>query len=342
MPASSSSCQKSAVSAGSINWSRLIARLQQAQQIVVVTHVRPDCDALGSSLALANFLERMGKQVCLVGPFDMPPSFRFLDPEGRFRRLGRDVQPEQLEQADLVIIVDTSAWAQLGDAAEWIRSTKVPKIVLDHHRSSEDLGAEEFKDPTAEATGRLVYELACRLGISVDPMSAVQLFAAVATDTGWFRFGSTRADTYRLAAALTDAGAAPDQLYQQLYENDSLGRLRLTGRVLCRAEAALGGRLIYSWIERSDFEATGALPSDTEDLVNFLMGVAGAEVALMFIELATGGLKVSFRSKAHWDCSQLAGLFGGGGHRQAAGAFLTDPLPIVRQKVLEAVQAAMQ
>jgi len=333
---------QSSVSAEPIDWTRLIGRLQQARRVVVVTHVRPDCDALGSSLALGSLLERMGKQVLLVGPFDVPPGFRFLDPDGLFRRFGRDVQPPELEQADLVVIVDTSAWAQLGEAAQWIRTTRMPKIVLDHHLSSEDLGAEEFKDPTAEATGRLVYELACRWGIPLDRMSAVQLFAAVATDTGWFRFSSTRADTYRLAAALADAGAVPDRLYQQLYENDTIGRLRLTGQVLTRAETDLNGRLIYSWIERSDFGTTGALPSDTEDLINMLMTVAGVEVALMFIELVSGGLKVSFRSRTHLDCSQLAGLFGGGGHRQAAGAYLADPLPIARQKVLDAVRAAMQ
>jgi len=341
-PSNPAVSQKSSTSAEPIDWSRLIGRLQQAQRVVVVTHVRPDCDALGSSLALGRLLERMGKQVLLVGPFDVPPGFRFLDPEGRFRRLGRDVQPPELEQADLVVIVDTSAWSQLGEAAEWIRTTRLPKIVLDHHVSSEDLGAEEFKDSTAEATGRLVYELACRWGIPLDRMSAVQLFAAVATDTGWFRFGSTRADTYRLAAALADAGAVPDRLYQQLYENDSLGRLRLTGQVLSRTVTDLNGRIIYSWIERTDFGTTGALPSDTEDLINILMTVAGVEVALMFIELAGGGLKVSFRSRSHLDCSQLAGLFGGGGHRQAAGAYLADPLPIARQKVLDAVRSAMQ
>jgi len=344
LPESSAlSASKEAVgSPQTIDWGRLIQRLQQAHRVVLVTHVRPDCDALGSTLALGTFLERMGKDVVLVGAFDVPPTFQFLDPQKRFRRLGRDVQPEELETADLVVILDTSAWSQLGEAASWVRSTAVPKIVLDHHFRSEDLGAEEFKDPTAEATGRLVYELACRWGVSLDPMSATQLFAAVATDTGWFRFGSTRADTYRLAAALADAGASPDRIYQQLYENDSLGRLRLMGRVLMRAETELNGRLIHSWIERSDFQATGALPSDTEDLINLLMTAAGAEAALMFIELASGGVKVSFRSRSQLDCSQLAGLFGGGGHRQAAGALLADPLPQARLKVLDAVRAAMQ
>lgn len=329
-------------SEGAICWSRLIERLEQAQSLVLVTHIRPDCDALGSTLALGSFLERMGKEVRLVGSFDVSDTCRFLDPEDRFQRLGRDVQPAELENADLVVILDTSSWSQLGDVAEWIRSTAVPKIVLDHHVSSEDLGAEEFKDSGAEATGRLVYELARHWGITLDPMSASQLFAAVATDTGWFRFSSTRADTYRLAAALTEAGAAPDRLYQQLYENDSLGRLHLTGRVLTRAQTELQGRLIYSWIERADFQAMGALPSDTEDLINMLMTVAGTEVAVIFIELMTGGLKVSFRSRSDLDCSRLAGLFGGGGHRQAAGAFLPDPLPEARQKVLDAVRNAVQ
>jgi len=337
-----SSSAKNSASPAPVDWPRLIERLQQAQRVVVVTHVRPDCDALGSALAFSALLERMGKEVVLVGAFDVPPTFRFLDPQNRFRRLGRDVQAGELEKADLVVILDTSAWSQLGDAAPWIRSTAVRKLVLDHHALSDDLGAEEFRDPSAEATGRLVYELACRWGIPLDPMCAVQLFAAVATDTGWFRFSSTRADTYRLAAALAEAGAMPDRLYQQLYENDSLGRLHLTGRVLIRAQTDVQGRLIHSWIERSDFEATGALPSDTEDLINLLMGVAGTEAAVLFIELLSGGLKVSFRSRSDLDCSQIAALFGGGGHRQAAGALLTDPLPAARQKVLDALRAAMQ
>lgn len=341
-PPRSSSPSRRVESRCPLHWPQLIQRLEQAQRVVLLTHVRPDCDALGSTLALGTFLEQKGKEVVLVGAFEVPPPFRFLDPQGRFRQLGRDVQPEELEQADLVVILDTSAWSQLGEAAQWIRSTRLPKIVLDHHASSDDLGAQEFKDPDAEATGRLVYELACQWGIAVDPLSATQLFAALATDTGWFRFGSTRADTYRLAAALVDAGAVPDRLYQQLYENESLGRLRLTGRVLSRVESDLQGRLIYSWIERNDFQATGALPSDTEDLINILMSVAGTEVALMFIELFSGGLKVSFRSRTNLDCSRLAALFGGGGHRQAAGAFLQDPLPVAQQKVLDAIRAIMQ
>ena len=123
------------------------------------------------------------------------------------RRLGIDVPREWIESIDVLMVLDTAAWAQLGDMCEVIRTTKATKMVLDHHLSSDDLGAELFKDTAAEATGRLVIEAAEQLGVEITPEVARALFAAVATDTGWFRFASTSAGTYQLAAQLTAAGA---------------------------------------------------------------------------------------------------------------------------------------
>ncbi len=324
------------------DWSRFVEIVAANQRFVLTSHVRPDCDALGSELALAAVLERLGKDVVISNPFDVPPNYRFLDPLGKLRQLGVGIQAAELEAHEVLIILDTSAWAQLGAMGDVVRTTRMRKLVVDHHVSGDDLDAEVWKDSQAEATGRLVVEAADALEVGLTPEMAQWAFAALATDTGWFRFSSTSAETLRLAGRLAAAGADPARLYKDLYEDDSLGRLKLTGRVLAKAASELDGRLIYSWIESSDFEATGALPSDSEDLINMLLSVRGTQVAVILVEQPRGGFKVSFRSRCELDCSRLASAFGGGGHKKAAGAFLEGALEPVRTRVLDAVRNAMQ
>jgi phosphoesterase RecJ-like protein len=219
--------------------------------------------------------------------------------------------------------------------------------VIDHHVSQDDLGAELFKDTTAEATGRLIVDAARALKVTLTPEIATPLFTAVATDTGWFRFGSASGDTYRCGGALVDAGAKPSAIYKQLYEQDTLARLRLIGRTLAHAETELNGRLIYTNVSQEDFAATGALPSDTEDVINMTLQVGGTEVAVICVELADGGVKFSFRSRpaasgTQIDCSRVAEQFGGGGHKAAAGATLLEPCSTALPKVLDAVRRAMR
>jgi len=325
-----------------IAWPRFVEIVRAHQRFVLTTHVRPDGDAFGSELAMGEILEALGKDVLLCNDFAVPPSLRFLDPRQKHRRLGVDVSAEQLADREVLMILDTTAWAQLGAMADVIKTTKAVKVVIDHHISGDDLGAELFKDTEAEATGRLVIAAADQLGVPVGPQIAVPAFAALTTDTGWFRFGSTGADTLRLAARLVEAGAKPDQLYKQLYESDSHARLQLIGRALIHTQSELGGRLIYTWLDRSDFEACGALPSDSEDIINLTLSVAGTQVAVTLVEQPKGGFKISFRSRCEVDCSEIAKRFGGGGHKKAAGAFLNEPLEAARTKVLDAVRAAMK
>ena len=249
-----------------------------------------------------------------------------------------DITVADLADRQVHIILDTTAWAQLGGMADVIRDTKAKKAVLDHHVSADDLGAELFKNTDAEATGRLVIEAADALGVPLTPKIALPAFAALATDTGWFRFASTTPGTLRLAARLMEAGAKPDWLYKHLYENDTLGRLRLIGCTLARACTELDGRLIYTWIEQRDFQETGAVPSDSEDIINMTLTVGSTEFAVILVEQPRGGFKVSFRSRNQVDCSRLAEQFGGGGHKRAAGATVLEPLAVARDKVLSAVR----
>jgi phosphoesterase RecJ-like protein len=325
-----------------VNWTRFAEVVRSHQRWVLTSHIRPDADALGSELGMAGVLEAAGRQVTIVNGQQTPPNLAFLDPGRRIRTIGVDITPGELADTDAILVLDTSAWIQLGSMAEVMRASQAKKYILDHHVSQDDLGAEAFKDTTAEATGRLVLDAARHLGVRLTADIATPLFAAVATDTGWFRFASTGAGTYRAGAELIEGGAVPADIYRALYERDSLARLRLVGCTLARAQTELGGRLIYTNIRREDFAATGAVPSDTEDIINMTLQVAGTEVAVIFVELAAGGVKVSFRSRGAVDCSKLAECFAGGGHKAAAGATLAGTVEEARGKVLDAVRNAMR
>lgn len=326
----------------SVDWRRFVEVIRGHERFVLTSHVRPDCDALGSELGMAGILDALGKSVRIVNPQPTPPNLAFIDPQQRIRAIGVDVAPEELASVEVLMVLDTSAWAQLGPMGDVLRATQAKKIVLDHHVSQDDLGAEPFKNTKAEATGRLVVEAAEHLEVPLTAEIARPLFAAIATDTGWFRFASTTGDTYRYGAKLIDAGARPDEIYAALYEHDTLARLKLVGRILARTESELQGRLIHTAVLREDFAATGALASDTEDVINMTLTVGGTEVAVILVEQQTGGFKISFRSRSAVDCSQLAEQFDGGGHKAAAGAFIKEPFEIAQARVLDAVRAAMR
>ena len=327
----------------SIDWPGFVEIVRSGRRFLLTSHIRPDCDALGSELAMAGILEALGKQVIVVNGQETPPNLQFIDPRRRLKALGKDVQMADLAGYDVLMVLDTSAWAQLGPMADVVRETNARKLILDHHVSTDDFSAELFKDTQAEATGRLVMEAARRLGVNITSEIATALFAAISTDTGWFRFPSVTSGTFQAASQLVEAGANPGAIYTQLYEQDTLARLQLRGRILARTKTELGGRLAYTAALAEDFAVTGALPSDTEDIINLTLGIAGVEVAVIFVQLKSGSFKLSFRSRtAKVDCNEVARTFGGGGHKAAAGASIDGPFEQAQAKVLDVVRAAMQ
>ena len=326
----------------SINWPRFVDLINANQRFLLTSHIRPDCDALGSELGMAAVLEKLGKEVRIVNGQETPPNLSFIDPQQRIMKLSADVQLDELQDTEVLMVLDTSAWAQLGPMGEVLKSLEATKIILDHHVSQDDLGAEPFKNTSAEATGRLVVEAADALGVELTPEMAAPLFAALSTDTGWFRFPSTGSETYRIAARLVDAGACPADIYRELYERNSSGRMRLRGEVLARINLVNDGKLGHTYVMKSDFDRLQALPSDTEDLVNLVLEIDGTQAAVIFIELVENtSFKVSFRSRCKLDCSQVAGHFGGGGHKAAAGATIEGKLEELQTSVLDAVRAGM-
>jgi phosphoesterase RecJ-like protein len=323
----------------SLDWTPFVDIVGRHQRFLLTTHIRPDGDGLGSMLALDEVLRREGKEVQMVIASTFPPRYRFLDPEGRIQQFAPP--GEHWRQAEAVLVLDTGTSNQLATFGPFLRSLSAVKLVIDHHQTQDELGALRLVDTTAEATGRLVFEAVAALGVSLPATAANALFVALAMDTGWFRHSNTTAATFTLAAKLVQAGARPELLYDRLFEENLLGRLRLTGVVLERLQVIAGGHVAYTEIRRSDYQTTGATPQDTEDLVNYTRSLAGVEVGLLFMEQPRGGVKVSFRSRARVDVSRLAEQFGGGGHRLASGAVLELPLEEARARVLQAVQAAL-
>lgn len=326
----------------SIDWTPLADLIEAHDRFLVTTHVRPDGDALGSEVGMAGLLRQKGKDVRVVNASFTPPRYKFLDPHGTlFEHLGTNVQAAELGDREAVVILDLSSWDQLGEMAPIVRGFAGPRVVVDHHVSQDDLGATFLKDTSAEATGALVVRAFHALGGTITPEVAEGLFVAVAMDTGWFRHANTSAATLRTAAELVEAGAPITAIYRRLFEQNTMGRLKLMAETLTGLRTDLNGRVAYATVTREGYARTGAIPPDTEDLVDFTVSLEGVEIGLLFIEQHKGGIKLSVRSRADFDCTKLAGQFGGGGHSAAAGAMLPEPLSESVERVLGVLRKAL-
>lgn len=326
-----------------VDWKRFCEVIHGAENFVLTSHIRPDCDALGSCLGMAGILESLGKKVRIVCGQAVPPNLAFIDPDHKIMCLDEDISAAEFADADIHMILDTSAWAQLGPMGDVIRESTYKKIIFDHHQGEDDIDAELFKNTTAEAVGRMCVDAAEHLGVTLTPAISKPLFAALATDTGWFRFPSVSSGTYQAAAKLVDGGADPAELYGHLYERETAGRVRLRGTVLGRIVTELNGTFAHTYILPGDYEATGAQPTDTEDLINLALEIEGISFAVIFVGQLSGGFKMSFRSRCQTPANEVAALFGGGGHKAAAGAFIEgDDFPEMQDRILNQVREALQ
>ena len=326
-----------------VDWNRFREVISAANNIVLTSHIRPDCDALGSCLGMAGILEAIGKKVRIVCGQAVPPNLKFIDPTNRIMCINEDIKAEEFADADLHMILDTSAWIQLGDMADVIKNSTYKKIIFDHHVGEDDIDAELFKNTTAEAVGRMCVEAAKELGVDLTPEISTPLFAALATDTGWFRFNSVKKATYTAAAKLVEGGAVPSEIYGDLYERETAGRVRLRGTVLARIQTELDGRLAHTFIMPDDYEKTGAQPTDTEDLINLALEIDGTVFAVIIVGQLSGGFKMSFRSRCDSAANVVASEFGGGGHKAAAGAFIDcNNFEEVQSQVLDHVRSVLK
>lgn len=320
-----------------MNWEPLWDIIRNNERFVISSHVRPDADAIGSELAITEMLEGMGKSVRVINPSAPPKTLQFLDPDSRLEKIGESATAKDICDTDVHIVVDTSAWTQLQGVGDALKKSQAIKVVIDHHASSDDLGAIEFKDTICEASGTLIYRFLQSGNIEITPTMARNLFCAITTDTGWFRFSATTSETMRIGADLIDRGVEPAEIYRLLYEQRSYARIMLAGRILSKVKLENEGQLAYTTVEWNDFVVTGAAPVDTESLVNECLTVAGTEAAFIAVEMQNRAIKVSFRSRGGLNVAAVAEQFGGGGHKQASGATLKGPLAKAEKQLLKAM-----
>src|SRR5437763_6218692 len=221
-----------------LDWSPLVEFLRTHDRPLLMTHIRPDADGMGAQIALHDALTAIGKHPRVAIASKLLPRYEFLDPK---RTIVEDFKPALFTDRDCVVVLDTGTWNQLGDFGKWLQASPLPRAVVDHHRTQDDLGGLQMVDITAEATGRLAYEVIRALDAPLSANAAHTLFMAVATDTGWFRHPNATAPTFALCSVLVALGARPTELYEQLYEAASLARFMLTAVVLDRLATRANG-----------------------------------------------------------------------------------------------------
>lgn len=317
----------------------VLERLLAAERLVLSTHIRPDGDALGSQIALALFLRKLGKQVLILNSDAPPRNLEWmldLSPIKKFT--GSLKQLKALTEADALVMMDTNTLERLGNVGEPFKNASGQKLLIDHHPDPEKWFDAAFVETTAASAGEMVYELiAAHDPDLIDAAIATALYAAIMTDTGSFRYGATTASTHRIVAELLERGdLRPEPIHVSIYDTRQMSSLRLLSRAIDTITPVYDGRVAYAVVSIAALEASGARSDEAEGVVSYPLSLEGVEAVVLFLE-TTRGIKCSFRSKGDVAVNGWARRFGGGGHRNASGAYIAGrPLRDVIDEVIAA------
>ena len=312
--------------------------IRRERSFLILTHYRPDGDAVGSQLALVLMLKKIGKRVAAWNDDAVPTKFHFLPGASLIRK-----PPAKPQKFDVVISIDSSNWQRVGTAAEKIASRK-HLINIDHHVSNDRFGDINWIVPSSPASGQIAFDLIRRGGFPLTRDIATCLFAAISTDTGSFSYANTTAECLHVAAQLVGTGLNVGKISHHVYESYPYARLHLLRLVLADLKLADRKRIAYYWITKEMFEESRAKREDTEGVIDYARSIDGVVVAILFEELnEPGKIRISLRSKnAKVDANAIARVFGGGGHREAAGARIPGRPSEVERRVLRAVRAEIR
>ncbi|NPV52280.1 MAG: bifunctional oligoribonuclease/PAP phosphatase NrnA [Firmicutes bacterium] len=319
-------------------WAEQAARiLLGARSLLIMSHIFPDGDSIGSLLALGLALARRSREVTLVCPDDIPETYAFLPGiEGILTVEGARERLSAGRNVDLVVILDSSDLERIGKGANLIPEDACV-VNIDHHVTNKNFGAHNFIKVEAAAVGELVYALLLALGTDIDKDIATCLLTALIADTGSFRYSNTTAETFDIAARLVKRGAEPAVIAEHVFETKPFSSLKLLGRVLDNLELSPDGRVAWVSLPHRLLDEFHVNEAQTEGFVNYARMVAGVEVAVLFREEANSRIRVGLRSRDRFDVSRLAQRFGGGGHAKAAGCTIEGDLEHAKQLVLEAI-----
>lgn len=299
-------------------------RLEKSQRTLIMTHLRPDGDAIGSSFALAGALLNQGKEVRVLSHDPLPYDVTFLPHGG--------VYVDHLDgfDYDLVVALDCSDPGRLEDRKTFLEGYEV--VNIDHHRTNTGYGSLNWVEPGAGATGEMIHDLLQVMDVTLDHDIAQALYVAIATDTGHFMYSNTTRRTHEIVAGLMDTGIDVTAICQHLYQSVPAGKFRMDHEILSKATFHHAERLGVACVGTALMQRHGC--DNTDNIVEAVRNIEGVDVAMLLVE-REGAIKVSLRSKAGIDISEIALSHGGGGHANAAGFSMEGPLDHARETLVK-------
>lgn len=317
--------------------------LRKHETFLISSHLNPDGDAVGSQLALHSFLLNLGKEVSVVGSDPVPFAYSFLpnvavlqcaNPKSN-KENTRYLSLESIPDVDVAIILDCGNLSRIGEAlAERIHPRKA-LINIDHHHGNANFGTHNLVNTDACAVGEIVFDLMEYGGIEISQDQALCLYTAIFTDTGGFRYSNTTAKALRIAARLIEKGVQPARVAESIYDTIPYQRAKLFGMALETLKLSSDGKLVWVSVTGEMYERAKATSADTEGIIEYIRSLRGVEIAVLFREIENGAIKVSLRSKRGFDVERVAGEFGGGGHKAAAGCTVSEPLDKTIDMILD-------
>ena len=312
--------------------------IEDHDSFAVVSHVRPDGDAIGSILALGHALEQLGKKVRYLNNDGCPESLAFL-PGSEKVEVSSEVGVLDI---DVAITLDTAAHARIGEGSLAAIEKAKLLINIDHHISNPGYGDLNYVDSNSPATGQIIYDLLISQDWPISEISRDSIYVAVSTDTGSFQYPGTTQQTYAMAADLVSRGLDVGEINQLTYDHQPYRRVELMRSLLNTLDRSEDGRMVWWELRLATKNELGLITDDTEGLIDFIRAVKGVVVAIFFEDLDDGNVRVSMRSKdRRVNVSEICGAFGGGGHALAAGIRMPAPLEDAREKVLAEVERVM-
>ena len=311
----------------------VITAINNAQNVIISGHMMPDGDSIGSTLALGLALQKMGKKVTMTSPDAVPEMYLFLPGANKIHQ----GLPAGDIQYDTFFMLDCSVPDRLGDKLRLLLNQNIKVVNIDHHANVTPFADVSYIDSQAAATGEIIYDLLLATGVDLDLDMAVNLYTAIVTDTGSFRYEATTPGTHRRIAALLECGVVVSDISRRLFEEKPLEVFKVLQKALPTLERSTCGKVAWISLDWQSRQVAGAKEEHAEELVNYPRSIKGVEVALMFRESSPGVVKVSIRSNRSIDVSKIAAEFGGGGHKRASGCLIKGKLDEVKEQLLKAV-----
>ena len=319
---------------GKVNYSKIEQIISENEKIFISTHINPDGDSLGSAFAMYHYLKKIGKDCRIINHSEVPLVYSFLNEKEIFNEIN-DENIAFIKNADLGIILDIGDFYRLGEVANVIEGTTIETINIDHHPLTENnFFTHNFINLDASSVGEILYSYFSSLGSDIiDREMMLGIYSAVLTDTGSFRFSNTNQLSHEIAVDAIKMGINISEIYQNIYENSSVSRIKLLGNVIQKLNFDCNGELLWFSLNNDMVKEVDGTNQDFDGFTDFFRGIQGVEIALMLYDLK-GKVRLSFRSKGKYKVNDVAKKMGGGGHPFAAAALVDGEFSDVKSTVL--------